>query len=454
MTDTVPGRARRRTGWTAGRLTVLSLSLSVALAAHAEANGLYRNGIGARQAALAGADVAWAEDALGAMASNPAGLGWLRTTSLQLSLTGVITDGEFTNPANADGRLSTSPGAVPDGAFAIRLGPVTLGLAVIPESLLVADWRYVDTPGGLGGVSYGGPQRHESSILVLRSAVGLGVDVTPTLSLGGSVGLIYNENRLKAPYVFQTQPTLKGAKTLLDLETDGFGVNGSVGVLYRPHPTVQLGVAYTSPTSLTTRGSASGNAGVQFAALGASSFRPDFRYDAEVETTFPQMVKAGVSWRPHPRWRVVLQVDWINWSDAFDDLPITLRNGSNADLNGFAGSSTLQDTPPLDWRDRFVYRVGVEYAVTPQITVRGGYAYGKSPVPDGTLTPLTAAIMEHSLGVGVGYRHRRFLVDFAYQYNLPAAQRVGQSELLSGEYSNSRVEVEVHWLALTAGIEF
>jgi long-chain fatty acid transport protein len=96
----------------------------------------------------------------------------------------------------------------------------------------------------------------------------------------------------------------------------------------------------------------------------------------------------------------------------------------------------------------------VEYAVTPQITVRGGYAYGKSPVPDGTLTPLTAAIMEHSLGVGVGYRHRRFLVDFAYQYSLPAAQRVGQSALLSGEYSNSRVEVEVHWLALTAGIEF
>jgi long-chain fatty acid transport protein len=151
---------------------------------------------------------------------------------------------------------------------------------------------------------------------------------------------------------------------------------------------------------------------------------------------------------------VVLQVDWINWSDAFDDLPITLRNGSNADLNGFAGSSTLQDTPPLDWRDRFVYRVGVEYAVTPQVTVRGGYAYGKSPVPDATLTPLTAAIMEHSLGVGVGYRHRRFLVDFAYQYSLPAAQRVGQSALLSGEYSNSRVEVEVHWLALTAGIEF
>jgi long-subunit fatty acid transport protein len=452
MPDTMPARARRRPAWTAARLTALSLSLCGALAAPAEANGIFRNGIGARQAALAGADVAWAEDALGAMASNPAGLGWLRTTSLQLSLTGAIVDGEFQNPANDDGRLS-SGGAIPDGAFAIRLGPVTLGLAVMPESLLVADWRYIDTPGGLGGVSYG-DQQHKSSILFLRSAVGLGVDVTPTLSLGGSVGLIYNDNRLRAPYVFQTQPTLKGAKTLLDLEADGFGVNGSVGILYRPHPTLQLGLAYTSPTSVTAKGSATGNAGVQFAALGASSFRPDFRYDAEVETTFPQMVKAGVSWKPMPRLRVVAQVDWINWSDAFDELPITLRNGTNADLNGFAGSSTLQDTAPLDWRDRFVYRVGVEYAVTPAVTVRGGYAYGKSPVPDGTLTPLTAAIMEHSLGVGVGYRHRRFLVDFAYQYNLPASQGVGQSQLLSGEYSRSRVEVLVHWLALTAGIEF
>lgn len=283
--------------------------------------------------------------------------------------------------------------------------------------------------------------------------MGLGVAFGPSVSVGASLGLVYNENRLRAPYVFQTQPTLGGAKTLLDLETSGFGWNGSFGILVRPHETVQLGLSYMTPTRITTTGHATGNAGVQLAALGAP-FRPDFRYDAEVETTFPQMVQAGVSWKPHRRWRVIVQVDWINWSDAFDDLPITLRNGTNADINGFVGSSTLQDTPSLDWRDRFVYRFGVEYALTEHIALRAGYAYGKSPVPDATLTPLTAAITEHTLTAGVGFRRGPFRVDLAYQYDLPASQQVGQSALRSGEYSQSRVEVELHWLTVTGSVEF
>jgi hypothetical protein len=132
-----------------------------------------------RRARVAAA-VAWAEDAPGAMASNPAGLGFLTGTRLDLSLTGLTGDGEFTNRANTDGRLADVYGVIPDGAVSTRLGPwpVTVGLSVIPESALTADWRYNDTPGGLGGVSYG-PQQHRSSILVLRSAVGVGVELTP-----------------------------------------------------------------------------------------------------------------------------------------------------------------------------------------------------------------------------------------------------------------------------------
>lgn len=448
MTTTVaaPGRHTPRP------LAVLCLGLLCLVGSRAEANGLYRNGVGARAMSLGGADVAWAEDALGAMAANPAGLGFLKSTTLDLSLTGVFADGDYRNRLNEDGTLSNTVRFVPDAAVATRLGPVTLGVAVIPESLLVADWRYSDTPGGLAGVSYG-RQQHRSGIFVLRSAVGLGVAPLPNLSLGASVGLIYNENNLQAPYIFQTQPALRGAKTLLDLETSGFGWNGSFGVLFRPHETVQLGLSYTSETSITTDGHASGNAGAQFAALGLAA-QPDFRYNAEVETTFPQMVRAGVTWKPHPRWRLAFEVDWINWSDAFDELPITLTKGNNAAINGLVGSDTLKDTPPLDWRDRFVYRVGVEFAATENLALRAGYAYGKSPVPDRTLTPLTAVIMEHTVGVGVGYRRGRVRVDVAYQYDLPVSRHVGESALLSGEYSGSRVEVELHWLAITTSIEF
>jgi hypothetical protein len=115
---------------------VVSLALIGLLPSPVAANGIFRNGIGARAMALGGADVAWAEDALGAMASNPAGLGFLTGTRLDLSLTGLTGDGEFTNRANTDGRLADVYGVIPDGAVSTRLGPwpVTVGLSATPTS--------------------------------------------------------------------------------------------------------------------------------------------------------------------------------------------------------------------------------------------------------------------------------------------------------------------------------
>jgi len=431
--------------------------LLLMLPSFAYANGIFRNGVGARAMSLGGAEVALAEDPLGAMAANPAGLGFVKDPTLQLSLTGAIVSGRFTNPANPDGRLDSS-GVLPEGAFGLPLGssPLTLGVAVIPLSTLEADWRYVDTPGGLDGVTTYGLQRHRSEIVVLRSAVGLGVAFGPAFSLGASIGLIYNKNSLQAPYIFQSQPTLKGFKTLLDLGTDGFGVNGTVGLLARPHERLQVGITYTSPTVIHSHGEASGNAAAQLISLGPpfSGARPDFHYDAEVRTAFPQMVSGGLSWKAHPRVRLALQVDWINWSDAFDRLPIKLTNGNNADINNLVGSTSLEDVVPLKWKDQVVYRAGLEYALSDSVWLRGGYSYGKTPVPAGTLTPLTATIMEHTVAAGIGYRAGQYQIDLAYQWDLPTTRRVGVSELRSGEYSNSSVDVGIHWIGLTISIPF
>ena len=50
--------------------------------APANANGIYRDGIGARSMSMGGADVAWAEDPLGALGANPAGLGFQSSAGL------------------------------------------------------------------------------------------------------------------------------------------------------------------------------------------------------------------------------------------------------------------------------------------------------------------------------------------------------------------------------------
>lgn len=413
-----------------------------------QASGLFRNGIGARSSSLTGADVAVANDPLGAMYSNPAGLAYLTSQQLQLGATVGYVHGTFSNAANSNATLDKW-GGIPEMGFGLPLGdsPVSLGLSFMPEAALSANWTYVDAPGGLGGVSYG-TQTHRSDITVLRTALGAAVKLGDKWSLGASVGLVYNDNKLKAPYVFQNTP-LAGAKTLLDLNTDGFGVNAQFGAIYRPNEHWQFGVSYRTETSVRSRGDANGDVGAQLALPSVP-----FHYDAQVNNHFPQMATAGAAWQFHPRWRLSAQLDWINWSDSFDRLPVKLYNGSNAAVNAAMGGPEIEDEVPLNWKDQFVYRTGIEFTASKAWKIRAGYSYGSSPVPDATLTPLTAAITEHTIGIGAGWEHGRYTLDFGYQVELPAEQKVGTSALRSGEYNNSRTGVQIHWFSVTTGMKF
>jgi long-chain fatty acid transport protein len=432
------------------------LLLLALIAPRAGASGIYRHGAGARAMALGGASVAAPVDPLAAMHSNPAGLGLTNQTALHVGFVGAVAGGEFSNAANTNGPLREKFGALPEIALVHSLEsvPLSLGVAVIPEALASADWRFTDAPGGLDGNTSYGAQRHFAEIITVRAAFGASWRVNDQLVIGASLGATYDRNRLIAPYTFQSNPQLRGFKTLLDLETEGWGVNGGVGLVWRPCDQLSLGLSYRSMTDLETRGDANGNAATQLQNIGAGSFRPDFHYDATVNTKLPQIISAGAAWRAGARWNFLAQVDWINWSDSFDALDIRLANGDNADINGFLGTDRADDVVPLGWRDRFVFRGGVEFMATDAVTLRGGYAYGESPVPTATLTPMSAAILEHTVTAGAEWRRGRWTLGAAYQYSFPSTANVGASGLVSGEYSGSRTEVQAHWFGLTAGLRF
>lgn len=444
-----------KTKWTFARHG-LSAAFIAAGIQSTDAAGIYRDGFGARALALGGADVAWAEGPLAAFGSNPAGLTSLEGHLLELGGVAAIPTGRFRNAADNHSSLQTAFGGWPEIAFGMRAAncPARVFAGIAPEAALASEWRYIDPPGGADGNTSYGLQRHESEITVLRAGLGAAIDLSPQISIGATVGAIYNENRLHAPYIFQTQPALAGVKTLLDLETAGWGLNAQFGLMLRPRKDLQFGLTYKTRAVVNSEGDASGNAGVQLANIGLGAARPDFHYDAEVVNAFPQMVSGGVSWQACPRFRLAAQLDWIDWSGAFDDLHVKLRNGNNTDLNGVVGSDDMDDFVPLDWKDQVVVRVGGELTVTDSLQLRGGYSYGRSPVPDGTLTPLTAVIMEHSVTTGAGWQSGRWSVDFAYQWSPPNTQRVNASELRSGEYNNSATRIGVHWLGLTTGMRF
>ncbi len=436
------------------RQTIHTALLVVAMPAISTAAGLYPTGQTARSMSLGGVDVAGGTSPIDSLANNPASLAVFSKPVAGLSLRYVHANGEFSNAANSATSMREW-GIVPGVAFAAPLGGgFTVGFGVVPDIALRARWNLIDAPGGAdGGTSYG-KRGYESEITAIRTSAAISWQATETLSIGASVGAVYNENRLNAPYTFQSQATLRTAKTLLDLNTSGWGWGFHTGLNWQPTKDLAIGLSYRSEVRIESDGSARGDARRQLDRLGLGAARSDFAYDAEVNNTLPPMVSLGAQYQATEKLKVAAQLDWIGWERTFDTLVVDFKRGNNRELNGITKSRDIHDEIPLQWRDQWVGRIGAEYALSESTALRIGYAYSPSPVPSETLTPLTAAISEHTIGVGVGYTKNAWTWDFAAQADIPNKQAVAKSALLNGEYDNSSVKLGIWSVGVTTRYDF
>lgn len=158
---------------------IFGLAIILWAAKPAQCDDFLTSGAGARATAVGGAYLPSSDNALDAIAINPAGLALLGAPTVDLGFEGVFARGKFINRANSGAPLDSN-GAIPYGAFGTPLGSgrftrrLSVGIAVLPELLSSAKWRYNDTPGGVGGVSYGALNSN-SQILATRAAAGMGL---------------------------------------------------------------------------------------------------------------------------------------------------------------------------------------------------------------------------------------------------------------------------------------
>jgi len=432
--------------------TVLSASL-LSTAALAQGSASLGNGLSAAAIARGGSTVSERGSVLDAADGNPAGFAGVSAPTLDFGALGLVAGGSFTNASNSNAKLRGLAGALPFGAFAMPIGhsPYVFSAGVTPEILVRANWHYNDTP-GTDGITYG-YQQQETQIIAIRSAIGVARSFTPRFSAGVNLGLVYNENNLHAPYIFQEQPVLAGLKVLLGLTTRGYGWNGAAGVQFQPTAHIRTGLAWKSGTTLRTEGDANGSASALFAALGTSA-DPTFHYHAAVQNHLPQAFDAGVSWQTAHHVTLAFEGDFTAWSQAFQQLPITLTGGTNTTINSVVGADNFKDAVPLHWSNQGAFHAGVEVPVHEAWTVRAGYSYMTNPVPSSTLLPLTAAIMQNGIATGAGWSRGRWHYDAAYQAQLPSTESVTKSSILAGEYDNSRVRVSTQSLTLSARVKF
>jgi long-chain fatty acid transport protein len=364
-------------------------------------NGMRMIGFGPVQDSMGGASVALPLDAA-TVASNPAGL---------LSL-GQRLDVGATYFAPSVKYEATQAG--PGGSTTAGLSS-NFGASYIPAigyALPVSDGfaAGVGVYGAAGmGVDYdkylyGGVTK--TSYLQARLTPGVAYRVAEGFTVGLTVNAMYA----------QMSYNVAGGMLMPERKTAGsFGIGAVLGLQYAVSPMVTLGAAYES-----------------------ESFFQDFKFDIPAHTqvvdpstgaTFdfpagteklafdqPPVATIGVAVRPVSGLVLALDGGYIFWSQT---------NGK--DKPKITGGEATGAMPfNMSWSDQAVVKVGAEYAATPDVKVRLGYNYGKSPLNADRAFENVAfpAIAEHHITAGVGVQLAKWTVNATAMY-VPEAKLTG-----------------------------
>lgn len=120
-------------------------------------------------------------------------------------------------------------------------------------------------------------------------------------------------------------------------------------------------------------------------------YAPAVTSSAEVE--FPQVVVAGISFRPSAAWNVEANVDWTDWDS----------------LNTVTFKRAAGNIPfPLNWKSSFLYEFGVTRYLDRGYFVSGGYFFSENSTSDENFSPLVPDTDLHVGSLGFGHKGSRW----------------------------------------------
>lgn len=392
--------------------TLLALSAAPALAT----NGMYLAGYGSEPAGRGGANIAVADNALGLQA-NPAGIMHIRGRELnvdaQLLAPSLEYGGDpFGNAMNGKSKLFAMP------AISYVKGypqtPWSWGIALISQGGMGATFEKYATP-------FGTTDGTTSEVRFATITPTVAYRASDRLAFGVSVNAGYSDvtfgfwpgtsfyNDGGTPMDPSDDMGFFGA----DLSTRARALTTSVrgGALWHANPMLTFGAIYQTETSGDYK---DGTLTLNQSAIGLGNVN----YDATVEGfTWPAQYGAGVEVRPAKGWMVAADVRRYLWNHAMKQITV---KGVNPD----ASSPVTNPVMPFvfDWQDQWVTSVGAEYAATPAITLRAGWNYGKSPVPDETLNPLFPATTLQHASAGFSWKRNGDKVNVAVERAFSAEQ--------------------------------
>lgn len=337
----------------------------------AATNGYFSIGYGMKAKGMAGAATATTSDAFGG-AVNPAKMVFVGDrVDLGVDLfsprRSVSRQGEtgFGGLYNGSDDSDSNYFLIPELGYNRMINPnLSLGVTVYGNGGMNTDFNST-----LAGPSFA-PSCAGAPANMLLGCGKLGVDmmqliVAPTAaykinernSLGISPLLGYQRFKVDGLQAFTAISSAPTAVTNVGYDTStGWGVR--VGWMGKVSDTVTLGAAYSSKVRMSKFDKYKG----LFAEQG------DF--------DIPENYNAGIAVKVTPKATVAFDIQQINYA------------GVKSVANGVMNSLLAPPANPLGsdngsgfkWRDQTVYKLGLEYEYSKDLTLRAGYNYGKSPV--------------------------------------------------------------------------
>ncbi len=396
-------------------------------AAHAT-DGYFLNGIGVKAKGMAGASIAFPQDGLAAV-NNPASISAL-DARLDIGLEVFIPDRGASirgNGAGLDGDYDgngENPFVLPEFSW---IRPVSDDLTLALS---------INANGGMN-TSY------ESNPFAAFGATGeAGVDlrqvfITPTIAYEFAEGHSLGASAIGLVQGFRAggiQPFAAASADPANFTNNGrdwsFGAGFRVGYYGELSETVSVGAFYQSKVWAGAFDDYSG----LFADQGG--------FDV------PASYGAGIAVRPSNRLTLAADVKRIEYSD--------VNSVGNPLAPLFTGVPFGADNGPgFGWDDITVFKLGADYAVSDQLTLRAGYGRSENPVPasETFLNILAPGVVQDHFTVGATWRASERVEVSAYAMRAPRNDVEGNGSI-PGPYGAGEADVYLAETAVGIGVGF
>lgn len=428
------------------------------------------------------------------MMNNPAGIAFLNSSQLDINFSLMAPGVTFTNGLNdAEGDKNLFP--LPSLWYVrkIKESKLTYGFGLYTQGGMGADFKLNHA------LFFPDKQTYHSKFAVMQGGPSLAYQLNNKLSVGLSAHLLYSGMEFQMPfsmppYMLQgvinpmtgmtfgdmfAAPFEQGGLAYTEVtaaanmhELSTFGFAGKIGLAYKPSEKFSLGINYNTPTTLKFKEgkadmdmSAQMNdafgkvvAGIlqqnpsmsfqdaQTAAMGAfAQMGIDLSkgavatYSLDNEFGLPGSLAVGISVKPGQHLRLGLDMEWIQWKKAFDQMDMNLSGGANTNINTMMGNTgSFAMYFPLEWKNTVVIRTGAEFDLNKKWMGRLGYAYGSNPVPSATVFPVFPAIVKHHAMAGLSVQaSKKIGLNFAYEHAFKSELKATNPSKIAEEFSGS-----------------